>query len=142
MRGERGVTTKKTKLPKADPGLQADINRCQIHRSALNAFAKDQKNAANNAAARLAKKMDAWKAKVQKVADELLPGLGNLWASDDPYELSLVGKSAFEAGESPSAFFESVFGEDLARNAYDEDLAAEALQHEEEREEECVFDGA
>ena len=54
-----------------------------------------------------------------------LPGLGDLWAADDPYDLAAVAKDAFEAHPSPRAFFLDMFSEDLARADDDEAQAAD-----------------
>jgi hypothetical protein len=78
---------------------------------------------------------EIWKAACNAHAADVLPGLGDMWAEDDPYDLTETARDAFDAGQTAEAFVEDAFAEDLDRQKYDNDLAAEAIEHEAEPEE-------
>lgn len=85
---------------------------------------------------------NAWKAAVNEVAKEELPGLGDVFAEDDPYDLEASAAEEFGNGTDPSDFFEQVFEEDLARRDGDEAERAQAEQEELDAEcEEENYDG-
>jgi hypothetical protein len=80
---------------------------------------------------------DAWKVAVNEVAKEELPGLGDVFAEDDPYDLEASAAEEFGNGTEPGDFFEQSFEEDLARRDGDDAELAEANQREVECEEEA-----
>jgi hypothetical protein len=74
---------------------------------------------------------EEWSKDCAAVAKEIL-GLSDTLDPEDPYELRDLMRDAYDRRESPRALIEGAFEEDLARADYDEQLAAEALEHEEE----------
>lgn len=78
----------------------------------------------------------AWRAECQEYADqhEAL-ALGEIW-DGDPYELMEPSKDAFKSGQSPSAFIDEMFAEDIARQEHESQQAEEALDYESEYESE------
>ena len=73
----------------------------------------------------------AWKLACSAHAMKLL-SLSDLWTEDDPYDLADAAQAAFDSHQSPRAFIEEMFAEDIARQEYDAQLAAEALEQEDE----------
>lgn len=72
-----------------------------------------------------------WRLLVQKHADRLgVVGGDSLWASEDPYDLVEAAEAAFAAGQSPKAFVEEQFAEDLAIAAHEENMFSESLEQE------------
>jgi hypothetical protein len=73
---------------------------------------------------------DEWKAAANEAASAQLPELGDIFAEDDPYDLSDSAFEEFGNGTNPADFFEQAFEEDLARQAGDEAERTEAEERE------------
>ena len=70
-----------------------------------------------------------WKNRTQKYASG--EGLSvDLWAADDPYNLAVVAREAFERGSSPRTFVLEIFADDLAAREGDEASFNESLTGE------------
>lgn len=70
-----------------------------------------------------------WQEQCAKWAGKLVH-LDDILAPDDPYELFEAMQAAFEVNQEPRSFIEEIFAEDLARQAYDDHLYAESLEHD------------
>lgn len=55
-----------------------------------------------------------------------LVGIDDILDADDPYELAVVMKDAFDQGVPAQAFIRDIFAEDLASTMNDSIMAAEA----------------
>jgi hypothetical protein len=68
-----------------------------------------------------------WKAIAAKHAEQLV-NIADMWDADDPYNLAEVAIEAYDVHQSPRAFVEEQFADDIARFAYDAKLAQEAIE--------------
>ncbi len=81
----------------------------------------------------MAKKIpfSVWQERAQ-VHSLTVDGPDDLWAEDDPYDLREAAKSAHARGQTPEAFVEEIFADDIASRENDRLMAAEAEEYEEE----------
>ena len=77
---------------------------------------------------------DQWKAMCNEAAATYLPELGDLWQSDDPYDLEEVAADAFAAKMPPEQFVRETFADEIASKTYDEDLAQQLYQEYEDED--------
>lgn len=73
---------------------------------------------------------EAWKLGCVAAVIDVGLSVDDLWDKDDPYDLFSAADAAYKAKSSPMSFIEGIFAEDLARHAYDDHLAEEAMQYE------------
>ncbi len=83
----------------------------------------------SRADAKLRVRFHLWKAAAQKHVNKLgIVGCDDIWDETDSYDLRGEADVAFGRGESPAAFIERVFQEDISSQAYDEELERESLE--------------
>jgi hypothetical protein len=70
-----------------------------------------------------------WQKKASHWASELV-GIGEIWSTDDPYDLTEAAAAAFTAEQTPRAFIEEMFADDIASAAHDHQQTTEALAGE------------
>jgi hypothetical protein len=78
-------------------------------------------------------RFDLWK---RECSDYLMKELSipDLLAEDDPYDAKVSMQAAFDRGETPKAFIDDMFGEDMARRDYDSEQAAESAANEDDED--------
>lgn len=69
---------------------------------------------------------EQWKAACAIYAESVGVGGPDLWADDDPYELAECGEAAFNDGDTPQAFIDDIFADDLASREHDDLMEQEA----------------
>jgi hypothetical protein len=68
---------------------------------------------------------ERWKNRAQQHATGLgLPD--DIWATDDPYDLLTVALEAYAKEQSPTAFIEEIFADDIASREHDEEMRRQA----------------
>lgn len=72
-----------------------------------------------------------WKRKALRHGKKIEACDGDIWDDDDPYDLAVVAKEAFDKGTAATAFIEEIFAEDIASHAHDRMMEKEALEAEE-----------
>ncbi len=71
--------------------------------------------------------IEIWKASCNTISNELL-GFDAFNDGDD-YDLDTVAPERFASGQTPQAFIEEMFEEDLARQEHDSQQQIESLEH-------------
>ncbi len=75
-----------------------------------------------------------WQLKAKPLANELVGPMGDIWDEDDPFDLLDAGEKAFKSGQTPEAFVVEMFGEDADLREFDELLAEESLENEDDED--------
>lgn len=72
----------------------------------------------------------SWKKKAVRHGKKIGACDSDIWDDDDPYDLAVVAKDAFDKGTTPAAFIEEIFADDIASRANDRLMEEEALEAE------------